>query len=77
MNFKNTWQKTTKSTLFFSRDSSLIQKSIALISLYFELILKNALLFEAKKSLLLHGRAYDCYFPPRTHLQLRIVLYIV
>jgi len=40
MNFKNTWQKTTKSTLLFSCDSSLIHKSIALISLYSELILK-------------------------------------
>ena len=49
MNFKNTWQKTTKSTLLFSCDSSLIHKSIALISLYFELILKTPYTSKLKK----------------------------
>jgi hypothetical protein len=50
MNFKNTWQKTTKSTLLFSCDSSLIHKSIALISLYFELILKTPYTSKLKRA---------------------------
>jgi hypothetical protein len=50
MNFKNTWQKTTKSTLLLSRDSYLIHKSIALIFLYFELILKTPYTSKLKRA---------------------------